>query len=405
MMWLVMVLVLGQPIGVGAPVPEPAALVGRLDEAAHAKPCAERLDLRYTDDAGVQDTMSLVVRRAWVPGRGLVVCVEFDGIRLLAESGVVLGERSGLDHGRLVYRRETGAAGPLLALAGVIPLWPMPSLWRADEDGLILDPALGLVTPERVDRIDETLVCSGHTSAGAFRLVLDEQTLAVRTLEAKLRDGRVVLRSVPIEPGDVDSWSISEDGRRRVDRLGALVEPERPIEPGQVFPDLSLVLPGFEGAMLSDLMSADSAGPWTVLLVLDAQSDAGAYRLAGEVASGLWETAAGEIADLGPEDVARYWLGHRTVVVAVSDRAVMLVEQMDGVRRLAPRGVQLSISLQPEETIERVAAGSGVVAILLDPNRVVGGVVGIDDAQTGVEAVLSVMRSYVKSSSESDDSE
>ena len=282
------------------------------------------------------------------------------------------------------------------ALAGVLPVWPMPALWRVGDDGLVVDPALGVVTVDRTERNGDVLVCLGHTPTGAYRLELDAETFAVHTLDAQLRDGRVVLRSTPIDPGDVESWSIEKGGRRIVDRLEALAAVVPPIETGEIFPDLSLLLAGFHGVELSELMSGDGSGPWTVLLVIDADDEASVYELAGAVASGLWKSAAGEIAGLGREDPARYWLGHRVVVLTLCDTSALLGGKMDEYVNRAPLGVLLAFSSQFGETLDRVQRGFPVVAILLDPNRVVGGVVGIDDAETGVESVLEVMRSYAR---------
>ena len=374
--------------------PEPGAIeAARRFSSAYAETTfAERASIVITDDLGEETTFETTIRCSESSTQ-----LELPGLRIFFTPGVLSAERVGEPNPAVVFRIESAGDEFLSAIGPHVPPMPLPQLWRFDESGRCTDPALGAIEVERYEPERTTLIA--RTQAGEIELVLDEVTARVRSLDAPLGQSRFQATYEPLEPGDPASWAIPTEGRWMVTRLAQLSPPRAPIEPGVQLDDLNLSTPSYQGWKLSEIQGDEAvrqSGPWVVLLLCRADAEDEVFDLAGVVASELWQRAASEIADLGPENVARYWLGHRSIVVAVSGELKVLPEQMRAIAERSPRGVPLMVSTEPAITIDRLRIPAPLTAILVDPSRTVGAVVPIENAETGVSAVLEAMRSFVR---------
>ncbi len=373
--------------------PEPGAIEAaqRFSSAYTESVFAERALVVITDDAGEETTFETTLRRS-----ESCTLLELPGLRLFYAEDVLTAERLGEPNPAVVFRIESAGDGFLSAIGPHVPPMPMPELWQFDESGRCSDAALGAIEVERYDPERSALIA--RTQAGEIELILDEETSRVRSLDAPLGGSRFHAAYEALDPGEPGSWAIPTEGRWVVTRLAQLTPPRSPIEPGIQIDDLNLSTPSYQGWKLSEIQADDrvrQSGPWVVLLVCRADAEDQVFELAGEVASELWQSAAREIADLGPENAARYWLGHRSIVVAVSGELKVLPEQMRTIAERSPRGVPLMVSTAPASTIDRLRIPAPLTAILVDPSRTVGAVVPIENAETGVSAVLDAMRSFV----------
>jgi len=374
--------------------PEPGAIEAarRFSSAYVETTLAERASIVITDDAGEVTTFETTLRRS-----DLSTQLELPWLRLYFSEGVLTAERLGEPNPAVVFRVENAGDDFLSAIGPHVPPMPMPQLWRFDEQGRCSDPALGAIEVERFEPERSTLVA--RTQAGEIELVLDEDTSRARSLDAPLGQSRFHSTYEPLDPGDPSSWAIPTEGRWVVTRLAQLSPPRSPIEPGIQLDDLNLSTPSYQGWKLSEIQSDEAvrrSGPWVVLLLCRADAEDEVFDLAGEVASKLWHAAASEIAELGSDNPARYWLGHRSIVVAVSGELKVLPAQMRALAERSPRGVPLMVSTEPAITIDRLKVPVPLTAILVDPSRTVGAVVPIENAETGVSAVLDAMRSFVR---------
>ncbi len=378
--------------------PEPRAIERALlfSSAYSDTTTAERTSIVLTDGAGAQTEFETIFREAMHEG-GIITSFELPGLLLHHHQGVLTAERLGEPNPAVVFRVEREGVDFLAAIAPHVPPMPMPQLWRFDEAGRCTDPAFGAIEVERYDTASATLFLMSQ--AGSIQLVIDPVSARARALDAPLSDGRFQAEYEPIEPGDPRAWSIPTEGRWVVTRLAQLSPPRSPLTPGLKLDDLILSTPSYQGWRLSEIQGDErvrQSGPWVVLLFCRADAEADVFDLAGEVASKLWQSAAQEIADLGRENADRYWLGHRSIVVSVSGELEVLPEQMRAMAERSPRGVALLVSTEPAKTIDRLVIPAPLTAVLVDPSRTVGAVVPIENAETGVSAVMEAMRSFVR---------
>lgn len=381
---------------VAAAQPEASAMEAarRMGAFYESAPFAERAEIVIADANGNETAFVAVLRRGVFEGE-IHTALELPGLRLHHAGRVLTAERAAGANPAVVFRIESSESFAE-AIAAHVPAMPMPQLWRFDELGRCTDAAMGTVEIAGFDAAGRVL--SARTSSGAMTLQLgaDDRIVA---MDAALGTGRMRAAYEGVEAGDPGSWAIPTAGRWVVKRLAQLTPPRSPIVAGEQLIDLSLMTPDYRGVKLSEFQAAGGArqaGPWVVLLVCRADAEEGVLALAGGVASSLWQRAAEEVAALDPDDVARYWLGHRAVVVAVSGELEILPGQMAELAGRAPQGVPLLVSSEPARTVDRLAAPAPLTAILIDPARTVGAVVPIENAETGVSAVMDAMRSFVR---------
>lgn len=378
--------------------PEPGALeaASRMQAAYAGGPFAERAALIFSGEPGEASSFEFVLRQGESEGVAHAA-LELPALRLHYASGVLTAERAGEPNPAVVFRVDHAGEDFLGAIAPYVPPMPMPQLWRFDERGRCADPALGALEITGYTPEPPTLVL--RSQAGEVFLSLGAGTGRALSLEAPLRGGAVRAAYEPIEPGEPAGWRIPTSGRWRVSRLAQLVPPAEPLVPGVQLADLNMVAPGFRGVLLSELQEdkrVREAGPWVVLFVCRGDADRETFALAGDMASELWHAAAVEIASLPETDHARYWLGHRSVVLAVWGELEILPEQMREIESKAPMGVPVFVSTAPARTLDRLAAPAPLTAVLIDPERTVGAVVPIENAETGVSAVMDAMRSFAR---------
>lgn len=367
----------------------------RFGEAYDRAPFAERASVTLADTTGRITQFDTLLRRGVFEGV-THTALELPSLRLHHADGELTAERSAGVNPAVVFR-VTGVSGHFTqALAPHVPAMPMPQLWRFDDGGRCTDAALGMIEAVAFDAADRTL--TARTGSGPLTLTLDAAD-RILSLDAPLGAGRIRAEYEAIDPGEPASWRIATAGRWVVGRLAQLTPPRSPIVPGIQLGDLNLMTPAYQGVKLSEFQDRErvrQAGPWIVLLFCRADAEAAVFELAEAVASSLWRRAADEIAGLEADDVARYWLGHRTLVVAVSGELEILPEQMARLAERSPRGVPLLIGTEPARTIDRLAAPAALTAVLVDPARTVGAVVPVETAETGVSAVMEAMRSFVR---------
>ncbi|GAB5495926.1 MAG: hypothetical protein Phyf2KO_10060 [Phycisphaerales bacterium] len=323
-------------------------------------------------------------------------------VALFHDGFLLRAERTGEGNHAVMF--ETPAQTDFAdAISQVAPVWPMPRLWTIDEHGYVRDPALGAIQFNTATLEGPMATLVGETPAGEVRALIDTDSDAVLSLEAQVRDGVIACTYTSIDPGEPDTWRIEPDGRWVVRRLAQLSLAGPPIEAGITLPDLDLLTPDYDGISLSEIQGLDQirrAGPWVVLLMLSADSSPDVYELSGEVARGVWSEAASEIAAIDAEDSSRYWLGHRSLIVAVTPDLDILPEHVDEIVGNAPPGIPTLISTEPERTLDRLDREVSLTAVLVDPARTVGAVVPIENAETGISAILDAMRSYTRPSAE-----
>lgn len=334
--------------------------------------------------------------------------VELPEVRFFHEPGILRAERTG-DGNHAVVFEQTTDRDFVGSMTGLAPLWPMPHVWNATEDGVVLDPALGLIEFDRAEWTERGVRLHGETPSGTVRVQYDEDSKRITELTATLQDGWIRCTYIPCPAEPIDVWRIERDGRWVVRRLNQLSRAQSPITPGQTLANLTLLTPEYIGVRLEEIQNEEHihrSGPWAVLLIMRADADQAMYDLAGEVARQTWAAAAEEIAGLQPADLGRYWLGHRAIIVAVTGDLDILPGRVREIAALAPAGVPTLISTQPEMTLDRLEDSYALSAIIVDPALTVGGVVSIENAETGVPAILDIMRSYSRPSSvESDDAQ
>lgn len=378
--------------------PEPAAIAtaSRLSAAYNLAPFADRASLVFTNDRGQSSAIAFVLRRGHTGGVAHTA-LELPTLRLHFAEGTLTAERAGEPNPSVVFITESVGDDFWSAIAPHIPSLPMPQLWAFDDRGRCTDPALGTLELTAFEPEPPTLVL--RAQAGEVRLTIDAATGRAIALEAPLREGSVRATYESLPPGEPESWRIPTSGRWRVTRLAQLVPPAEPLVPGVQLADLNLLGAGFRGLLLSELQADErvrQSGPWVVILLVRADAERATFELAGAVASELWHAAAVEIASLPETDHARYWLGHRSIVLAVSGELEVLPAHMREVESKAPRGVPVFVSTAPARTLDRLVAPAPLTAILIDPERTVGAAVPIENAETGVSAVMDAMRSFVR---------
>jgi len=376
---------------------DPAPILAEFCRTYQFEGVADRVVLTTTDSQGQEQSLEIVLQRT-TTDTGTLTRIDFPEVSFYHTQGVLTAERAGERNHAVVYLNES--AGDFLeALAAVAPAWPMPQLWVVQDDGSVIDPALGRIMFTAADVRDTEILLTGSSSAGTVTLVIDPETHRGLWFGADLRDGKIRCDYSRIQREDPASWAITTQGRLVVSRLAQLALSGPPISVGETLNDLDLLTPDYEGISLSELQSIEQvrrSGPWVVLLILKADADQTVFDLAGAVASGLWSGSAREIAALNENDVLRYWLGHRTILVAVTPDLDILPARMDSIASRAPIGVPMLVSTEPEHTLDRLETESSLVAVLVDPHRTVGAVVSIETAETGISAVLDAMRSYTR---------
>ena len=323
--------------------------------------------------------------------------LELPGLRLHFAEGELTAERTGEPNKSVVFRVDDAGDDFLSAIAPHVPAMPMPQLWHFDSQGKCNDPALGTIEVVSFDKAQSLL--QARTQSGLIELRLSGDTFRAMSLDAPVGDGRFHASYEPTEPGEVASWTIPTAGRWVVSRLVQLTPPREPIEPGIQLDDLNLISPAYQGWKLSEIQADErvrQSGPWVVLLMCRLDAEQAVFELAGKVASELWHAAAGEVSALDESDVGRYWFGHRSIVVAVSGELEVLPEQMQSLAKRSPMGVPVLVSTEPRKTIDRLTIPAPLTAVLIDPARTVGAVVPIENAETGVSAVMEAMRSFVR---------
>ncbi len=389
-----------QPLPGQAP-PDPIPILAQLYESNKTGNSAELVRITATNQSDEPSVITLTFRMS-ADADEVMTRVELPEVVFYHDGAVLRAERMGEGNHAVVF--ETPAPyGFAEAISLVAPVWPMPRLWTIDEFGLVTDPALGTIdfTQATLDGSMATLI--GETPAGEVSVLIDTDSHSVISLEAQVRDGFISCSFTPVDAGDPVAWNIEPEGRWVVRRLAQLSLAGPPIETGVTLPDLGLITPDYSGISLSEIQSLDQirqSGPWVVLLMLKADSTPDVYELSGEVARGVWSRAATEIAALGADDVSRYWLGHRSLIVAVTSDLDILPDRVGEIVTSAPPGIPTLISTEPELTLDRLDRALPLTAVLVDPARTVGAVVPIENAETGISAILDAMRSYTRPSTQ-----
>ncbi len=385
--------------------PEPSAISAaqQFTEVHTSTPFADHAHVTFTNDVEETTTFDTLLRRGSFAGV-VHAALELPGLRLHFAEQVLTAERTDPPNKAVVFR-VTGSGDDFLeAISPHVPAMPMPELWRFDDEGRCNDPALGVM--EVIDFESEHSLFTLRSQAGLVELRVDGESFRARALEAPLNDGTFHATYTTTDPGEVSTWTIPTAGRWIVTRLAQLTPPREPIEPGIELDDLNLISPAYQGWMLSEIQADERvrrSGPWVVLLMCRSDADEPVFELAGKVAADLWHAAAEEVAGRDDEDTGRYWFGHRSIVIAVSGELEILPEQMQAIAERSPRGVPLLVSTEPRRTIDRLRIPAPLTAVLIDPKRTVGAVVPIENAETGVSAIMSAMRSFVRTPDESGD--
>jgi len=384
--------------------PEPSAIEAarQFTEAYTGPPFAEIAHVTFSvSQAGSGDSahtteFDAIIRQGTFAGVAHS-SLELPGLRLHFAEGELTAERTGEPNKAVVFRVDDAGDDFLSSIAPHVPAMPMPQLWNFDNQGKSNDPALGVIEVVSFDK-DQSLL-HARTQAGLLELRLNDDTFRAVSLDAPVGDGRFHASYETTDPGAVASWTIPTAGRWMVSRLAQLTPPREPIEPGIQLDDLNLISPTYQGWKLNEIQADErvrQSGPWVVLLMCRLDAEQAVFELAGKVASELWHAAAGEVSALDESDVGRYWFGHRSIVVAVSGELEVLPEQMQSLAKRSPMGVPVLVSTEPRKTIDRLTIPAQLTAVLIDPARTVGAVVPIENAETGVSAVMEAMRSFVR---------
>ncbi|RNC81079.1 MAG: hypothetical protein ED559_04570 [Phycisphaera sp.] len=383
------------------PASDPAPILAQLCESNESGVSADLVRIATPNTNAEPSVITMTFRRS-AGAEGTLTRVELPEVTFFHDGAFLRAERTGEGNHAVVY--ETAAPPNFAeAISHIAPVWPMPRLWTLDEFGSAKDPALGTIAFSHAILDGSMATLIGEIPAGEVTVLIDTETDSVLSLEAQVRDGSILCTYTPIETGEPDAWRIEPDGRWVVRRLAQLSLAGPPIETGVTLPDLGLITPDYSGISLSEIQSLDQirrSGPWVVLLMLKADSTPDVYDLSGEVARGVWSRAANEIAALGADDVSRYWLGHRSLIVAVTTDLDILPDRVKQIAAIAPPGIPTLISTEPELTLDRLDRELPLTAILVDPERTVGAVVPIENAETGISAILDAMRSYTRPSAE-----
>ncbi|MCA9273910.1 MAG: hypothetical protein KDA31_12800 [Phycisphaerales bacterium] len=385
--------------------PEPSAIEAaqRFSEAYDGPPFAERAHISFTSDTGETTTFDTLIRQGSFAGVRHTA-LSLPGLRLHFAERTLTAERTDQPNKAVVFRVTDAGDSFLGAISPHVPAMPMPQLWRFDDEGKCADPALGVIEAIAFDA--DLSLLTLQSQAGRVELRIDAESCRASALDAPLGDGEFHATYESTDPGEVSAWTIPTAGRWIVTRLAQLTPPREPIEPGIQLDDLHLMSPAYQGWKLSEIQGDElirQSGPWVVLLMCRSDADDSVFELAGKVASELWHAAAEEVARRDDEDIGRYWFGHRSIVVAVSGELEVLPEQMRTLAERSPKGVPLLVSTEPRKTVDRLTIPAPLTAVLIDPTRTVGAVVPIENAETGVSAVMSAMRSFVRQRAEPED--
>jgi hypothetical protein len=171
-----------------------------------------------------------------------------------------------------------------------------------------------------------------------------------------------MIRATPATPSAPETWPISVEGRRIVERLDQLSPSGPPIEVGSMLPDLILVREGL-GRPLSAIVAeatSEPAAPWTILILAQPESVEDAHRAAGTIAA----AAAARSKTLDP--TSAYRLRHRSMVIEV------VREDFPGTAAVQPTDRAGLRSSRPDLTLDRLPQAAGPIAIAIDSARVVG---------------------------------
>ncbi len=390
-----------QPEPAAAPVRDPAPYLAEFCETNQREGIRDRVLLTSTDNEGNGQSIEVVLRRT-PAGENTSTRIDFPSVSFYHADGKLFAERNSETKKAVVYM-DTTAGGFLEAMSAVMPAIPMPQLWTLQADGSVIDPALGELQFTAADVNVTEVILTGSSTVGEVTLVIDTDSHKAVWFEAALRDGVIRADYTRVSREDPATWAIPTEGRWVVSRLSQLALSGPPLEIGQTFNDLDLLTPDYEGISLSELQGMEQvrrSGPWVVLLIVSSEADKHTFDLAERIAAGVWSRSAQEVAAVNEDDVLRYWLGHRTFIIAVSPDLGILPDKVAQIAELAPEGVPLLISTEPEHTLDRLETEMPIVAVLVDPHRTVGAVLPIETAETGISAVLKAMRSYTRMDAE-----
>jgi hypothetical protein len=342
------------------PVPVDTALA-KLAAAYSGQAVADTVTAEITRDDGTIDRVSLLIESAGT-GHERSIRIVVDQFTVWAAEGVIRAERAtpGTTGPALSVRRE-GLPAPEM-LTAIIPLGPLPQLWTIEPGGQAHSAALGPILFEAADRQDGLISITGSAAARNVRLTIDADSGRVASLFAAMRDGSVMIRATPATPSAPETWPISVEGRRIVERLDQLSPSGPPIEVGSMLPDLILVREGL-GRPLSAIVAeatSEPAAPWTILILAQPESVEDAHRAAGTIAA----AAAARSKTLDP--TSAYRLRHRSMVIEV------VREDFPGTAAVQPTDRAGLRSSRPDLTLDRLPQAAGPIAIAIDSARVVG---------------------------------
>jgi hypothetical protein len=423
---LVSVLAAGAALAQVGPQPAPPAASeadaeSRLAAAAKAyreSPTRESVTIRVKNDRGrvAQSTITIAVD----PGRG-----DGDPRRLRMELGQLvvtatdLRVLAAMKNDAARYAEFTLPEEPLkTALEKLFPSLALPQLVLADAAvaptvGALGDLGLSPSGPSpvrwraaRVDRATGRQVLEGDTNSGALRLTLDRATSRLRSAELTLETGavRVIDISVrPIEVGDPATWAIDTAGRTAVDSLSDLTGAGETLRVGHAVPKTLLM---FNTGGTPWHETSDRLASVLVLTRFDTRPlrERADLEMRDATFRELRRTVLPAIKlrdqlQLGSED--RY----NARCVALIDEADLTVSQAGLLFRLFDSADNLTVPDPRTETLllaetsadlDPILAGGLAAAVIVDTQRIVRGIVTLDDPASAEKRVREILDNLLK---------
>jgi hypothetical protein len=401
------------------PIPVEAALADI--KAAYAGITAEEITVKIKTPQGSERTDRMTVRLdGGADGRPRRLMLEMGTLRIaLADGHLVAANTSAPSK---CYKRDY--AGPLNAevVRAVLPPLPLPELDLLGEGLAVLrnptpyTPGVSWTSATAMPSArPPTMTLAGSFPSGTVSLtaMVNSARLVRLTGVIKARDGETTLDLAfrPVEPGDPATWTVGTEGCEAVGSLAELRPPARPvgpIQPGQPVPEMAFTKPDMTAWTLSGAL--DAGRPLALVLyrgggtperstaaATDARSALSLLRalrqgrpLPGETETPPpleFSTAAAIAIELGEFSPAKWEESQRGWGAITRARTPASAIEAD----------DLMWASSAAQTIERFVPGANAVAVVINPDRSLKGVVKLDGRAAEGEAVGSELRALLKS--------
>ncbi len=310
---------------------------------------------------------------------------------------------------------ETVLSGPASpeTLGKVIPSLPLPQLgWALAPDSgaagtLRIDP-LGEVTFLRADRrgAEQETVLQGTSRLGPVELVIDSVSGRLLRLMAALgSDGtRLEIRTEAAEPPDAPGWGIDPAGRTVVKAISALRATPTDAQVGARAPGLGLMTPSLTawdlaGSLREMLASPTQVGSGSTYIALVLFRASGPEQGAGDVALkaalglGAVKKELDHRRQQGQRSLARLMV-RPVAVLELADVQPARIRDLEALWK--GLGEDLLWTSGGHALLDRFAPEASVVVALIDGEQTLQGVLLVDAANTGADAVATQFRAMMK---------